>query len=141
MSSRIVRPESAFNTSRRAKETPALRAPNHLAWIGTLPSAISGRMGCEAAHVSFADRRFGKPERGKSTKADDNWTLPLTPDEHRDQHACKHGGERDWWLARGIDATTLASRMWAVSGDSESAIEILNQSRIEAAAELRRRRL
>lgn len=129
---RIKRPDTAFNTSRRAKETSELRAPNHLIWIRTLPSAVSGRMGCEAAHVSFPDRRFGKPERGKSKKADDNWVLPLTADEHRDQHDCKDGGERDWWERHGIDATTLASRLWAVSEDTEAGILILNTARAMA---------
>ena len=129
---RVNRPATAFDTSRRAKEVSELRAPNHISWLHQLPSVISGRLGCEAAHISFADRRFGKPERGKSKKADDNWTLPLTADEHRDQHACKQGGERDWWERHGIDATTLASRLWAISGDTEAAILIINTARAMA---------
>lgn len=142
MSMRIVRPVTAFNTSRRAKETPALLAPDHLAWIRTLPSVISGRSPCEAAHLNYADRRFGKPERGKGTKADDCWVLPLTEDEHRSGPDAQHrtGKEREWWERHGIDATTLASRLWAVSGDTDSAVEIINQARIDAAAEMRRRR-
>ena len=138
---RIVRDPEAFSTSRRAKEAKDVRDPRHLAWIRTLPSVISGRYGCEAAHISYADRRYGKPERGKGTKAGDDFTLPLTPEEHQHgpdaQHRCKAGGERDWWLRHGIDATALATRLWAVSGDTGAALAVINQARIDAAAIIR----
>lgn len=142
MSFRIERPASAFDTSRRAKEAKDVRDPQHLAWIRTLPSVISGRLGCEAAHINFPDRRFGKPERAKSKKAGDDWTLPLTPDEHQHGPDAQHktGLEREWWVAKGIDATALASRLWAVSGDTDAAVEIINQARVQAGAELRRTR-
>ncbi len=131
---RIVRPDTAFNTSRRAKEVSDLRAPDHIAWIHKLPSVISGQMGCEAAHINFADRRFGKPERGKSKKADDCWVLPLTVLEHRDGPDAQHktGKEREWWERQGIDATTLAMRLWAVSGDTDAGILIINTARAMA---------
>ncbi|TCU34033.1 hypothetical protein EV129_11316 [Rhizobium azibense] len=144
MNMRIVRNPDAFNTSRRAKEAKDVRDERHLAWIRTLPSVISGRYGCEAAHISYADRRYGKPERAKGKRAGDDFTLPLTAEEHQHgpdaQHKCKAGGERDWWLRHGIDATTLASRLWGVSGDTEAAMEIINQARLDAAIEVRRRR-
>ncbi len=142
MSMRIVRSPDAFNTSRRAKEAIEVRDERHLAWIRTLPSVISGLYGCEAAHVSYADRRYGKPERAKGKKTGDDFTLPLTPDEHQHgpdaQHKCKSGGEREWWMKHGIDATALASRLWAVSGDTDAGLEVISQARLDAAAALRR---
>lgn len=112
-----------------------MRDGRHLAWIRTLPSAVSGREGCVAAHISFADQRFGKPKRGKGTKADDRWCLPLTPYEHTDGPNAQHrtGDEEEWWLQHGIDANTLANDLWSVSGDTDAAIAILNQARTAAA--------
>lgn len=126
MASRIAKPETAFATSRRAKESKEIRDPRHLAWIRTLPCAVTGRHGCEAAHISFADRRYAKPERGKGKKAGDDWAVPLSPEMHRDQHA---SNEKAWWEARGIDATALATRLWAVSGNTEEALLLLESAR------------
>lgn len=124
---RMPRAETAFATSRRAREIEEVRDPRHLAWIRDLPSAVSGRLGCVAAHINYADKRFGKPERAKSKKADDRWVLPLTTDEHTDGPDAQHktGKEREWWASHGIDATTLANDLWAVSGDREAALTIL----------------
>lgn len=128
---RIVRPVTAFPDTSRAKEVEEIRDPRHLAWIASLPSVISGAYGCEAAHVSFPDKRFGKHMRGKSTKAGDNWTLPLTPEEHRTGPNAQHktGYEEQWWRDQGIDANTLADRLWRVSGQTEAAITIILSAR------------
>ena len=125
------RQDTAFSSSRRAKETERVDNPNHRAWICTLPSVISGEYGCECAHINYRDKRFGKPERGKGTRASDRFVLPLTPDEHRTGPQAQHktGHERQWWEAQGIDATTLADDLWRVSGDTEAAIEIINHAR------------
>lgn len=127
----IRKEATAFATSRRAKEVEPLRAPDHLAWIRSLPSVISGEFGCEAAHINFADARFGKPERGKGTKTDDMWVLPLTAEEHRTGPGAQHktGHERRWWDSQGIDATTLARMLWAVSGQTEAGIRIITEMR------------
>jgi len=127
----VPRLPTAFPDTRRARDVEPVRAPDHLAWIRTLPSVVSGQYGCEAAHINFADRRFGKPERGKGTKADDRWVLPLTPEEHRTAPDAQHktGRERAWWDAHGIDATTLANDLWRVSGDTEAAIAIILKAR------------
>lgn len=134
MANRVVRPDTAFATSRRAKESKDVRDPRHLAWIASLPSVISMRTPCEAAHISYADRRFGKPERGKGKKAGDDWCLPLTADEHRTGPNAQHktGRERDWWDSHGIDATALATRLWGVSGDTEAATQIILTARAMA---------
>ena len=124
------RPDTAFADTRRAKEVEEIRNPLHLKWIASLPAVISGAMGCEAAHINFPDKRFGKHMRGKGTKVGDNWTLPLLPEEHRTGPAAQHktGKEKDWWESHGIDANTLADRLWRVSGDTAAAIVIINQS-------------
>lgn len=131
MASRYPRPETAFATSRRARDVEPVKSPNHLAWIRTLPSAVSGQLGCVAAHINYADPRYGKPERAKGRKADDRWVLPITPLEHTDGPDAQHktGRERDWWQRHGIDATTLANDLWRVSGDTEAAELILRNAR------------
>ncbi|WP_416066058.1 hypothetical protein ACK9YZ_06820 [Rhizobium sp. ZK1] len=127
----IRRPPTAFADTRRAKEVTEIRDPRHLAWIASLPSVISGAFGCEAAHVNFPDKRFGKHMRGKGTKAGDNWTLPLLPEEHRTGPDAQHktGHEQAWWESHGIDANTLADRLWRVSGDTAAAINIIMEAR------------
>lgn len=127
----IRRPDTAFPDTRRAKEIAEIRDPRHLAWIASLPSVLSGAFGCEAAHVNFPDKRFGKHMRGKGTKAGDNWTLPLLPEEHRTGQYAQHrtGHEEAWWQSHGIDANTLADRLWRVSGDTEAAIMIITEAR------------
>ncbi|MBB3565854.1 hypothetical protein FHX06_007227 [Rhizobium sp. BK512] len=84
-----------------------------------------GAFGCEAAHVNFPDERFGKHMRGKGTKVGDNWTLPLLPEEHRTGPDTQHkiGHEQAWWESHGIDANTLADRLWRVSGDTAAVIK------------------
>jgi hypothetical protein len=98
---------------------------------------MGGRVRCDAAHVRYADDRFGKPITGNSTKPDDRWSLPLCPRRIGNQgcHMLSHdhgGGERDWWESLGIDATMLCHRMsqdydlgfklapWALQAQSES---------------------
>jgi hypothetical protein len=122
----VRRPDTAFQSSRRAKEAIEVRNEPHLKFVASLPSVISGRFGCQAAHVSYADPRFGKPERGKGKKADDVFTVPLTPQEHADQHNCN---EREWWRQAGIDPTSVAWLLWNVSGDIDAGIRIITHIR------------
>lgn len=57
-------------------------------WIRSLPSCLSHRIGCEAAHTGS--------DGGMSIKATDYSCVPLTPEEHRLYH--QHG--RAWMEAR-----------------------------------------
>lgn len=99
----------------------------HLAWIRTLPCLVTGqRINIEAAHIRFADRRFGKRHVGLQEKSDDRWAIPLSADIHRDQHT---ENERSWWEARNIDPVTVASALWGASGDDEAAEVILREAR------------
>lgn len=138
MGSKIRQPKTAFRTSRRARDVEPVKNSAHLAWLRTLPSAVSGMEGCEVAHINYADKRYGKPERGKSTRADDRWCLPLTSLEHRDGPDAQHrtGHERAWWERHGIDATALASDLWRVSGDTDAALLILAHARLQRSAKL-----
>jgi hypothetical protein len=48
------------------------------AWIRSLPSCISRKLGCEAAHTGS--------DGGTAIKASDYSCVPLTPEEHRLYH-------------------------------------------------------
>lgn len=106
----------------RKVKRPRVKADKHLAWIRTLPSVISGCMGCEACHIRMADLSYAKQSTGMQEKPDDRWTLPMTPDEHRKQHS---GSERGFWLRQDIDPCKVALALWCVSGDDEAALMIL----------------
>lgn len=54
------------------------RNMRYRAWIGSLPSCVSGLMGCEPAHTG--------EDGGMRQKASDYSCVPLTPDEHREYH-------------------------------------------------------
>lgn len=54
------------------------RDEKYKAWIRNQPSRISGRMGCEAAHVGH--------DGGTGQNASDTTCVSLTPAEHREYH-------------------------------------------------------
>lgn len=56
-----------------------MEAPEYLAWVRSLPSAASGKIGCVAHH------RIGG--RLSQRKTSDFEAMPLTDDEHRELHA------------------------------------------------------
>lgn len=102
-------------------ETPNQRRPRqvdreHKALVAQLPSILSGKGPCEVCHVRFADAERGKRETGMAEKPSDKWTLPLTPEEHRQGPDAQHGmNERAWWEAQGIDPLAACEDLWAVS--------------------------
>ena len=63
---------------RRLRREKPIRDWQYRAWIRTLPSAVSGQYGCEAAHTGS--------DGGTSQKASDTTCIPLTPEEHREYH-------------------------------------------------------
>ncbi len=63
--------------AKHSKRGPA-RNWKYRAWIRTLPSCVSGLMGCEAAHTGT--------DGGMRQKASDYSCVPLTPEEHREYH-------------------------------------------------------
>lgn len=125
MASRLQAGPEAFSVG-KGQRRPRKQAGKHLAWIRTLPSVLSGRRGCDPCHIRYASLAHGKRLVGNSEKPDDCWTIPLTRDEHDDQH--RHN-ERAWWAAKGIDPLDVAARLWAVTGDDEAGELIVAEAR------------
>jgi hypothetical protein len=69
---------------RRPRRGPA-RNWRYRAWIRTLPSVVSGRMGCEACHTK---------NNGMRSKGSCYTCVPLTPEEHRQYDAGRQVFER-----------------------------------------------
>jgi hypothetical protein len=72
------------------------------AWIRSLPSAVSGAMGCEAAHTG--------QDGGLSMKASDYSCIPLTPIEHLRYHAI---GRDAFEKLHGIDCAEISRKLAA----------------------------
>jgi len=124
----IRRPATAFSLSPTDKKRPAKKDANYLKWLHELPCLVTGKRPVEACHVSYADPRYGKRERGKSEKADDRWAVPLHPDEHRRQHSMD---ERAYWQSVGIDPLQVALALYGVKGDNTMAEIIIRNARIK----------
>ena len=122
----IRRHPEAFSLDKSGKDTASFKDERHLAFIRTLPSAVSGVYGCEACHIRTGSAAHNKKVTGKAQKPSDCWTLPLTPDEHRDQHS---GSEMAFWNRYGINPFTLAADLYAVTGDREAAEQIIARHR------------
>lgn len=121
----IPRLSTAFSLDPSDKAQKRIRDEAHLAFIRRLPSVLSGQYGTEACHIRYGDPLYRKKHTGKSQKPDDCWTLPLTPDEHRNQHS---ENEKQWWLDRGIDPLAMARKLYAVTGNLEAALELISRS-------------
>lgn len=128
MGSRIVVPPTAFELDPSDKGQARIRDEAHLAWIRTLPSAVSGMYPCEACHVRYGDPEHRKKRTGRGQKPDDCWTVPMTAAEHRSQHEVNEAG---WWYKQGIDPLSLARQLYQNSGDTEAALKILRETRME----------
>lgn len=123
----IKRPDTAFSLDPSNKAQKRIKDDGHLAFIRTLPSVISGEFGCEACHVRYGDPRYRKKHTGGQQKPDDAWTVPLTPAEHRDQHA--NPPEQDWWDRHGIDPLWLCLKLYAATGDRDAALKAILEAR------------
>lgn len=123
---RIAIPDTAFSLG-RGRKRPRKEDASHLDYIRSLPCIVTGRLNqVQAAHIRYGDLSYGKRETGAGEKPDDRWCLPLHRDEHCDQH--KHG-EREWWIARGIDPLRVACALWGASGDEEAGRLIIANAR------------
>ncbi|MCQ8781662.1 DUF968 domain-containing protein [Mangrovibrevibacter kandeliae] len=125
--SQIDTPGTAFSLERSDDHAPRQRDERHLAFIRTLPCVVTGVYGVEAAHVSYRAAAVGKRQRGLGEKADDQWTVPLAPVEHRRQHSMN---ERAYWQSVGIDPIAVAQALYGVSGDEMAATMILTTARM-----------
>lgn len=88
----------------RRRRSAAARDYKYRAWVRSLPSAVSGYHGCEAAHTGS--------DVGTSTKASDYSCIPLTPAEHREYHSIgKLSFERKYGLCC-AEVVTRLNGLW-----------------------------
>lgn len=97
----------------------AKKEPDYLAFIRTLPCIVTKRQDCwiQAAHLSYADRRYGHYGRGKGTKAPDRWALPLSEEQHYIQH--HKMSERAFWEQAGINPHVACLVIWGLWSDAK----------------------
>jgi len=98
----------------RASSIPKTRPKknaDYLKWLHELPCAVTGRIGVQAAHLSFADPWYGHYGRARGTKAPDLFALPLSPESHARQHSMS---EQSFWMEEGINPHELALTLWGL---------------------------
>lgn len=121
----IRRPTTAFALDKASKATRRLEDEGHLAFIRKLPSVVSGLYGCEACHIRTGSALHKKKHTGMQQKPDDSWTLPLLPEEHRQQHS---ENEMAFWRSHNIDPFELALKLYEVSGQFDAAVSIIRKA-------------
>lgn len=126
MSHAVYRHPEAFTLSPTDKKRPAKKDADYLKWLHELPCIVTGSRPVDAAHVSYADPRYGKRERGKGEKTDDRWAVPLCRAEHDRQHSMD---ERAYWASVGIDPLRVALALYGVKGDNTMAEIIIRNAR------------
>lgn len=118
-----------------AKTKPQKRK-SYRDFIRTLPCIITRQHGVECAHVSFKNEALGASGRGKSQKADDRWTLPLSPALHDQQHRYAPSplfyrdyknsnltGEQRFWKDRDIDPHLACLTLWGLFTENPDTAE------------------
>jgi hypothetical protein len=93
----------------------AVKREPYLQWVRQLPCIVTGQHGVEACHLSTANLTYGHFGRGKSQKASDRWALPLTPAEHRRQHAMN---ELIYWRSVRVNSHLAALVLWGMYSDN-----------------------
>lgn len=129
MAFRIVKPDTQQFPARKPKKNA-----DYLAFLHNLPCVVSGAREVQAAHLSYANPRYGHYGRSKGSKAPDRWALPLSEAEHRRQHSMN---EESYWRSVGINPHVLAlviHGLWSDMGDDAEpfATAVINQTRIDA---------
>jgi len=109
MGFRIV--HTGFDQTPKAK---AKKKPDYLSFLHSLPCVVTGKMGVEAAHLSYAAPEYGHYGRGRGTKIGDRWALPLSPEHHRMQHSMN---EERYWAGTGINPHVLALTLFGLWSD------------------------
>lgn len=105
---------------------PRVKDEAHLDFIRSLPCVSCGNdTATEAAHLRAGNLNYGKRPTGLQEKPSDKWTLPLCSKCHRDQH---EGDEEFFWAIRFINPWVLAMTLHGVSGDHDTAMEVLRRS-------------
>jgi hypothetical protein len=107
-----------------------VKSESHEDFIRALPCCICGdNTTTEAAHISYADMRYGKFGRGKGQKEESIWVLPLCGAHHRLQHDPNTGGERNFWRCHHIDPCRVAAALYIRSQDYQTALQILEHAK------------
>ena len=73
--------------------------------------------GVHVAHVRASSAAAGARNPGLQRKPDDRWTVPLSPLEHRLQHAV---GERVYWAGLRLDPHEVARALFEASPDLDA---------------------
>ena len=108
---------------------PRQKNETHLAFIRGLPGCVClNPIETEAAHVRMSVAAVGKINPGVGAKAHDSWTVPLCGKHHREQH---EGGEPKFWQSVGIDPLSLATELYANSGDHAACEQIIRAQQNE----------
>lgn len=103
-------PTRPIHERAQRRKTDRVRDGGYLAFLHELPCVVTASYVIEAAHISYADPRYGKSGRGLGFKEDDCWCIPLSPAEHRKQH--DRGDERAYWSDVGIDPCRVALALY-----------------------------
>jgi hypothetical protein len=85
-------------------EVRRYRDKAHLKFVASRPCLLCGRKPCDPHHLRFAQvRALGR-------KVSDEFTVPLCRTHHRELH--RTGNEVGWWAKVGIDAVSIARKLW-----------------------------
>jgi hypothetical protein len=76
----------------------------HLTFVASQPCLLCGRQPSDAHHL-----RLMQPQ-ALGRRVSDEFSVPLCRTHHRALH--RHGDEAAWWTSAGIDAVTIAHRLW-----------------------------
>jgi hypothetical protein len=127
-----IAPKGKRRRARVIPEAPGQRAPRrhdrrHLGFVAQLPCLVSGTPGpSECAHIRFGDAVHGKPATGMQEKPGDMWVVPLCAELHRLNDDAQHNfNERAWWQGHGIDPLTVASELYACSGNLSAMEDVI----------------
>jgi hypothetical protein len=115
--------KTGFGLQPTGKQSKRVKDGAYLDFIRQLPCIVTGRFPVEAAHISFAEPRYGKLGRGKGSKESDCWTVPLCTEEHRRQ---SNMNERAYWDSVGIDPCVVAAFLFIAYPSEERAMLVIN---------------
>lgn len=105
---------------------PRVHDEKHLDFVRSLPClSCWDDTATEAAHLRTGAMQYAKRETGLGEKPSDRWTLPLCSKCHRLQH---EGNELGFWTTRGINPFVLCLVLHSISGDHETAIDVMRRS-------------
>lgn len=104
---------------------PRRHDDKHLAFVRSLPCCLCGNdIETEVAHVREGNLYYGKKQAGLGEKPDDCWVVPLCGKHHRRQHEMN---ELKFWAHEGINPWILCQSLYAITGDSEMAMAVLDK--------------